>query len=60
MTKRKTYNITEDRQIKLERLAIDLSAKTGKKIRWTELLTYMIDSYSKEAAEDWKAKNSPR
>ncbi|MDX7990793.1 hypothetical protein [Xenorhabdus littoralis] len=49
---RKTYNITADRQIKLERLAIDVSHKVGKTIKWTELLTYMIDKYDKDAAED--------
>lgn len=55
-TRRKTYNITEERQLRLERLAIDLSTKTGKTVKWSELLTYMIDTYAKEAAEDWKAK----
>lgn len=50
--KRKTYNITEDRQIKLERLAINLSQKIDKQIRWSELLTEIIDRYSKEAVED--------
>ncbi|ETO41241.1 hypothetical protein [Morganella sp. EGD-HP17] len=50
--KRKTYNITEDRQIKLERLAINLSQKIEKQVRWSELLTYIIDKYSKIATED--------
>ncbi len=49
---RKTYNVTEDRQIKLERLAINVSQKIEKQVRWTELLTYMIDKYSKLAVED--------
>lgn len=56
-TKRKTYNITEERQMRLERLAIDLSTKTGKTVKWSELLTFMIDSYAKEAAKDWEAKS---
>jgi hypothetical protein len=51
-SKRKTYNITEDRQIRLERLAIDVSKKIDKQVRWTELLTYIIDQYGKDAAED--------
>jgi uncharacterized protein YfdQ (DUF2303 family) len=53
--KRKTYNITEDRQIRLERLAIDISSKTGKTVKWSELVTYLIDNYQKEAAEDMKS-----
>lgn len=51
-TNRKTYNITADRQIRLERLAVDVSHKVGKTVKWTELLTYMIDKYDKEAAAD--------
>lgn len=56
-TKRKTYNITEERQMRLERLAIDLSAKTGKTVKWSELLTFTIDNYAKEAAKDWESKS---
>lgn len=50
--KRKTYNITAERQIRLERLAVDISHKVGKTVKWTELLTYLIDKYDKDAAED--------
>jgi len=53
--RRKTYNITEERQLRLERLSIEISSKTGKTVKWSELLTYIIDKYAKEAAEDWKA-----
>lgn len=56
-TKRKTYNITEERQMRLERLEIDLSAKTGKTVKWSELLTFTIDNYAKEAAKDWESKS---
>lgn len=56
-TKRKTYNITEERQMRLERLAIDLSAKTSKTVKWSELLTFTIDNYAKEAAKDWESKS---
>lgn len=50
--KRMTYNITESRKIELEKLAINISVKTGKIMRWSELLTYLIDTYAREAAED--------
>lgn len=43
--------------MRLERLAIDLSAKTGKTVKWSELLTFTIDNYAKEAAKDWESKS---
>ena len=52
MAKRTTYNVTEERKMKLERLAINASVKLGKTITWTEILGYLIDNYSKGAAED--------
>ena len=52
MAKRTTYNVTEERTMKLERLAINASVKLGKTITWTEILGYLIDNYSKDAAED--------
>lgn len=52
MVKRTTYNVTEERKMKLERLAINASVKLGKTITWTEILGYLIDNYSKDAAED--------
>ncbi|MDI5829594.1 hypothetical protein MJN51_35715, partial [Salmonella enterica subsp. enterica serovar Kentucky] len=42
---------TEERKMKLERLAINASVKLGKTITWTEILGYLIDNYSKDAAE---------
>lgn len=52
MAKRTTYNVTEERKMKLERLAINASVKLGKTITWTEILGYLIDNCSKDAAED--------
>ncbi|EPA4277431.1 hypothetical protein ACQ3XQ_004871 [Escherichia coli] len=52
MAKRTTYNVTEERKMKLLRLAINASVKLGKTITWTEILGYLIDNYSKDAAED--------
>ncbi|WP_374245787.1 hypothetical protein AAHW42_12570 [Klebsiella quasipneumoniae subsp. similipneumoniae] len=52
MAKRTTYNVTEERKMKLERLAINASVKLGKTITWTDILGYLIDNYSKDAAED--------
>ena len=50
--KRKTYNITEERQIRLERLAIDISNKLNRQVRWTDIMTHLIDHYAKDGAED--------
>ncbi|EAS5876951.1 hypothetical protein FPT84_02575 [Salmonella enterica] len=52
MAKRTTYNVTEERKMKLERLAINASVKLGKTITWTEILGYLIDNYAKDAADD--------
>lgn len=51
---RRTYNVTEDRQIRLERMAIEISSRTGKTVKWTDLMVYLIDNYAKDAAEDMK------
>lgn len=62
--KRKTYNITEERQLRLERLAIHVSQRIGKQIRWSELLTYLIDKFDKEAADEiiseYEIQNRPK
>ncbi|WOB89103.1 hypothetical protein P3L44_10165 [Providencia sp. PROV175] len=42
MSKRATYNVTESRKIKLERLAINASVKLERTVTWTELLTYKL------------------
>lgn len=55
MSKRATYNVTESRKIKLERLAINASVKLERTVTWTELLTYIIDNHSKELFEDFIA-----
>ncbi|HFV5779044.1 TPA: hypothetical protein ACH9UB_003911 [Escherichia coli] len=50
-TKRKTYNITEERQRRIERLAMQVSLSIDKQITWSEFLTYLIDNFDKKAAE---------
>lgn len=49
--KRYTYNVTETRKLKLEKLAIEASYKTGKPVAWTDLLETLIDEFSKDAQE---------
>ncbi|EBS2330126.1 hypothetical protein DPT14_04105 [Salmonella enterica subsp. enterica serovar Telelkebir] len=50
--KRTTYTLAESKKIKIERLAIDASTKLGKTIKWTDIMSYLIDNYAKEATED--------
>lgn len=51
-----SLRVPEDRKLALERLAIEISYKTGKPIKWTELAIYLFDNYAKEAAQDLKNK----
>lgn len=55
MAKRTTYNVTEERKLRLERLAINASVKLGKTVTWSEILGYMIDNYAKDATDDLTA-----
>ncbi|EJG2384235.1 hypothetical protein AM420_001890 [Klebsiella pneumoniae] len=50
--KRTTMAITAERKIKMERLAIDASQEAGTSIAWTDIVNYLIDNYSKDAAKD--------
>ncbi|WP_370618312.1 hypothetical protein [Citrobacter meridianamericanus] len=50
--KRKGYNVPVDKYLKLERMAVDMSYKVGKTIKWSEIITYLIDNYAKDAVED--------
>lgn len=56
MAKRATYNVTEERKLRLERLAIDASVKLGKTVTWTEIIGFLVDNYAKDAADDLIAK----
>ena len=56
MAKRATYNVTEERKLRLERLAIVTSVKIGKTVTWTEIIGFLIDNYAKDAADDLTAK----
>lgn len=50
--KRTTVSITEQRRIKLERLAIEATMKTGKTVKWTDIVNHLIDNYAEEAKKD--------
>ncbi len=58
MTEKKytSLRVPEDKKLKLERLAIEISYKVGKPIKWTDLAFYMFDNYANDAAQDLKNK----
>lgn len=50
--RRTTYNIDMDKKMKLEMIAIELSYKLGRPIKWTEIMDKLVDDYAKDAAKD--------
>lgn len=50
--KRKTITITAERVMKVERTAVDITAKTGEVKRWTDVINFLIDNYLQEAKQD--------
>lgn len=50
--KRGNIAVNYEKKLMLERTAIDLSVKVGRTITWSDLVHYMIDNYTKEAAKD--------
>ncbi|EKF0976959.1 hypothetical protein OX373_004629 [Salmonella enterica] len=50
--KRKTITITAERVMKIERAAVDITAKTGQVKKWTDVINFLIDNYLQEAKQD--------
>lgn len=55
-----SLRVREDRQMALERAAIDISYATGKQVKWTDVANYMFDDYLKDAVKDMKAKRTEK
>lgn len=49
---RKNIAITAERVMKIERVAVDITAKTGKVTKWTDVINYMLDNYLEDAKQD--------
>lgn len=47
-----SLRVREDRKMKLERAAIEISAKTQKQVKWTDLANYMFENYLNDAKKD--------
>ena len=47
-----TMRIKAERKMELERIAIEISFKTGQSTRYTDVINYLIDNYKKDAKEE--------
>lgn len=54
---RKSIGISNDRYLKIERAAVDITAKTGKVTKWSEIVNFLIDEYLQEAKLDMISKD---
>jgi len=52
-----SIRINEDRKIKLERTAVDLTTLTKKIVKMSDVVNYMIDNYLQDAKKDIQAKS---
>lgn len=44
-----SFNIKIERKIKVERLAMEVSLKIGRPVKWTEIMNVLVDRFSKDA-----------
>lgn len=51
-SERTTVSIPISKKMELERKAIEISYKTGKSIKWTDIIHYMINNYQVMAKQD--------
>lgn len=54
---RKNIGITNERYLRIERAAVDITAKTGKITKWSDIVNYLIDEYLNDAKQDMVSKN---
>ena len=43
-----SFNIKIERKIKIERLAMEVSLKIGRPVKWTEVMNVLVDHFAKE------------
>jgi len=53
---RKNIGISNERYLRIERAAVDITAKTGKVTKWSDIVNYLIDQYLSDAKHDMVAK----
>lgn len=49
---RKNIGISNERYLRIERTAVDITAKTGKVTKWSDIVNYLIDQYLNDAKND--------
>ena len=49
---RKQIAFTEATFLKIERAALDISIKTGKIVKWTDVVHFMVDNYLEDVKKD--------
>ena len=54
---RKSIGISNERYLRIERAAVDITAKTGTVTKWSEIVNYLIDEYLNDAKQDMISKN---
>lgn len=51
-----SLRVREDRKLRLERAAIEISNVTKRTVKWTDVANYLFENYLKDAANDMKSK----
>lgn len=52
MTKRKNLGVPPETHMRIEKVAVEITAKTGKVTKWTDVVNYMINNYLNDAKHD--------
>lgn len=56
MNKRKNLGVPADTHMKIERVAVEITARTGRVTKWTDVVNFMIENYLNEAKHDMISK----
>lgn len=59
MNKRKNLGVPAETHMRIERVAVEITAKTGKVTKWTDVVNFMIENYLNEAKLDMIGKLEP-
>lgn len=54
---RKSIGINNERYLRIERAAVDITAKTGTITKWSDIVNFLIDEYLTEAKQDMVARD---
>lgn len=60
MNKRKNLGVPAETHMKIERVAVEITARTGRVTKWTDVVNFMIDNYLNEAKLDMIGKIDPQ